>query len=141
MGVWVGFRPKSLVFYSLLGSGRSRVQPDPPDLKKKKSAYIPKWKFEKRATCTPPLMAGIIKTLCPNIQLKSFSKKIKPLKFMSINIILPVIKSSEIHSPFLIFIRKYFYLGFQKKKKKKGNKLVTFFLGETRPLAWEYIKK
>ena len=45
---------------------------------------------------------------------------------MSINIIQPVIKSSEIHSPFLIFIRKYFYLGFQ--KKKKGNKLVTFFL-------------
>ena len=60
---------------------------------------------------------------------------------MSINIIQPVIKSSEIHSPFLIFIRKYFYLGSQKKKKKKGNKLVTFFLGETRPLAWEYIKK
>ena len=47
---------------------------------------------------------------------------------MSINIIQPVIKSSEIHSPFLIFIRKYFYLGSQKKKKKKGNKLVTFFL-------------
>jgi len=27
------------------------------------ATYIPKWKFEKRATCTSLLMAGIIKTL------------------------------------------------------------------------------